>query len=557
MKAADLDHLDVFKPPIMELIDIYADGDPSVVNDLARRVLKASPCSIPTSASEDEIAASQPEEARRAEIHPAISENPVALDEGVPASAQADVAAPDDELDAAGIDTIPVSAEEVQTVVLGGAFAPSEEMPVIASEYCPAPVEEPHAVFSDDPPVRDEEIRAVATKTSPAPTQEIRIGDPNASFVQDENLPVGKVGVAAAVEPIAASEPEHALVFATSDDLIIAATPSTTAVETLVANAREDRFRSNAHEESGVPTKKRSRTWPRIAAFSFVAALAVAALVVGFRTGLLRSAGNLHLQTYVQIYVEPYIATFRQFVQDLTHPSPTSDGTSVQVAKDSAAQPLRTATKESSPGLLLEADPTDLRNATVVKIEEPVAKSLPPKAQSPVVAPPVPSPPAVVVLTPPAVSVPEPPSGGAPAVTIVESPPPLPVPSPPAAAKPIAPSKRDTAALPALVGPGVQAPARTPPSADSGLLMTRGDQLLASGDIIAARHYFELVAEAGDLRAALRLGKTYDPAFLKQIGARGITGNPAMAKSWYLKAIASGDKDADMRLLQLMALYPE
>jgi TPR repeat protein len=66
-----------------------------------------------------------------------------------------------------------------------------------------------------------------------------------------------------------------------------------------------------------------------------------------------------------------------------------------------------------------------------------------------------------------------------------------------------------------------------------------------------------MVAEAGDLHAALRLGKTYDPAFLKQIGVRGIAGNPALAKSWYLKAIASGDKDADLRLLQLMALYPE
>ena len=98
---------------------------------------------------------------------------------------------------------------------------------------------------------------------------------------------------------------------------------------------------------------------------------------------------------------------------------------------------------------------------------------------------------------------------------------------------------------------------RPTPVGDTDLLLKRGDQLLASGDIIAARHYFELVAEAGDGRAALRLGKTYDPAFLQQSGVRGITGDPAAAKFWYLKAIASGDKDADLRLLQLMALYPE
>jgi len=93
-------------------------------------------------------------------------------------------------------------------------------------------------------------------------------------------------------------------------------------------------------------------------------------------------------------------------------------------------------------------------------------------------------------------------------------------------------------------------------SADIDQLLRRGDQLLAGGDLIAARHYFELVTEAGDMRAALRLGKTYDPAFLQQNGVRGIVGNPAMAKSWYLKAIGAGDKDADMRLLQLMTLYP-
>jgi type II secretory pathway predicted ATPase ExeA len=556
MKAADLDHLDVFKPPIMELIDIYADGDPSVVNDLARRVLRAAPCSIPKSAPEDASAAPAAQEAPRGEIHPATSEPPVALDAGEPGSVQSDLAIPNDELDVE-IDILPVSAEEVQTLVLGDDFTSNEETPVVASEDDLAPVEEPLAVLSDTPPIADEEVRAIATETSPVPVHEIRVSEPDKPPVQHEGLPMSAVGVAVAAEPLAAAEPELAPDFATHDDPIVAAKPSTTVEEPLVANAPEDRFDSSAHEEQISPTKRRS-PWPRTAAVTVTTALAIMALVVGFRTGFLRGAENFHFP----IDVAPYVATFRQFFQDLTHRSPVSDSASVRVAKDSAAQPLRT-TKESNPGLLLEADPTNLRSAPVVKIEEPPAislppKSVPPKAPSPVVAVPVPAPPAVVVLTPPAVSVPEPSSREAPAVTVVEPPPPLPVPSPSAAAKAIAPAKRDTgAALPGLAGPGAQAPARTPASADSSLLLTRGDQLLASGDIIAARHYFELVAEAGDLRAALRLGKTYDPAFLKQIGARGIAGNPAVAKSWYLKAIASGDKDADMRLLQLMALYPE
>src|SRR5262249_53721293 len=145
-----------------------------------------------------------------------------------------------------------------------------------------------------------------------------------------------------------------------------------------------------------------------------------------------------------------------------------------------------------------------------------------------------------------------PPSGGdrAPASVAIE-PPQTPAPTPPAVSRPSAP-KRETAALPPPSPSGRgPAPPPPPPSAESGPLLARGDQRLASGDIIAARHYFELVAEAGDVRAAMRLGKTYDPAFLKQIGARGIAGDPALAKSWYLKAIAAGDRDADLRLLQL------
>src|SRR5579862_62951 len=39
MKAAHLEHLDIFKAPILELIGIFADGNPSAVNELARRVL--------------------------------------------------------------------------------------------------------------------------------------------------------------------------------------------------------------------------------------------------------------------------------------------------------------------------------------------------------------------------------------------------------------------------------------------------------------------------------------------------------------------------------------
>jgi hypothetical protein len=43
LTAAAPDQLAIFKPPVIELIEIYADGDPIVVNSLARRLLRIVP----------------------------------------------------------------------------------------------------------------------------------------------------------------------------------------------------------------------------------------------------------------------------------------------------------------------------------------------------------------------------------------------------------------------------------------------------------------------------------------------------------------------------------
>jgi TPR repeat protein len=43
-------------------------------------------------------------------------------------------------------------------------------------------------------------------------------------------------------------------------------------------------------------------------------------------------------------------------------------------------------------------------------------------------------------------------------------------------------------------------------------------------------------------------GKTYDPQFLSQMGARGIRPDAAIAADWYRKAFALGDASAAGRL---------
>jgi hypothetical protein len=46
-------------------------------------------------------------------------------------------------------------------------------------------------------------------------------------------------------------------------------------------------------------------------------------------------------------------------------------------------------------------------------------------------------------------------------------------------------------------------------------LVARGDQLLATGDIVAARVFYQRAAEHGDAAAATAAGKTFDPLFLE------------------------------------------
>ena len=87
-------------------------------------------------------------------------------------------------------------------------------------------------------------------------------------------------------------------------------------------------------------------------------------------------------------------------------------------------------------------------------------------------------------------------------------------------------------------------------------MVQRGDQLLASGDVASARQFYERGAAGGNGAAACGLGKTYDPLFLKQLGARGLKGNVGTAMTWYRRAMAEGSAEAATRLERLHAAYP-
>jgi TPR repeat protein len=84
-------------------------------------------------------------------------------------------------------------------------------------------------------------------------------------------------------------------------------------------------------------------------------------------------------------------------------------------------------------------------------------------------------------------------------------------------------------------------------------LLDHGDSLLRNGDVASARLFYERAADAGDGRAALRLGATFDPAFLSRLGLGTLQANPAEARSWYSRARDLGGVDAKRQLNSLEA----
>jgi hypothetical protein len=83
--------------------------------------------------------------------------------------------------------------------------------------------------------------------------------------------------------------------------------------------------------------------------------------------------------------------------------------------------------------------------------------------------------------------------------------------------------------------------------------LRRGDALIASGDLAAARLVLRRAADAGDARAAMTLAETYDPAILEKLGVHGVVPDLAMARGWYEKAKKFRATEATQRLQPLVS----
>jgi hypothetical protein len=85
--------------------------------------------------------------------------------------------------------------------------------------------------------------------------------------------------------------------------------------------------------------------------------------------------------------------------------------------------------------------------------------------------------------------------------------------------------------------------------------MKIGAELMANGDITAARTMFQRAAEAGEAAGAFALAETYDPEVLGRLRLRGgITPDLAVARTWYERARDLGSLAARDRISRLAQL---
>src|SRR5713101_6260055 len=105
---------------------------------------------------------------------------------------------------------------------------------------------------------------------------------------------------------------------------------------------------------------------------------------------------------------------------------------------------------------------------------------------------------------------------------------------------------------PILPSPASPRPAPAEDASEIAAKMKIGAELMANGDITAARMMFQRAAEAGEAAGAFALAETYDPVVLRRLRLwGGIAPDVALARSWYEKARDLGSIAAPERIVRL------
>jgi hypothetical protein len=81
--------------------------------------------------------------------------------------------------------------------------------------------------------------------------------------------------------------------------------------------------------------------------------------------------------------------------------------------------------------------------------------------------------------------------------------------------------------------------------------LAQGLRLLVTGNVNSARLLFQRAADAGNARAALLLGDSYDDVRLAQLGVQGVLPDRDKANYWYGRADELGAAEAKERLSEI------
>ena len=112
-----------------------------------------------------------------------------------------------------------------------------------------------------------------------------------------------------------------------------------------------------------------------------------------------------------------------------------------------------------------------------------------------------------------------------------------------------------TGLRPPLPSPPSLPPAPAEDRSEISVKIKIAEDLMANGDVAAARTMFQRAAEAGDAAAAFALAETYDPLVLSRLRLRGgIAPDVALARSWYERARDLGSVTAPDRIVRLTQL---
>ncbi|MBK9951539.1 MAG: hypothetical protein IPP10_08470 [Candidatus Competibacteraceae bacterium] len=106
---------------------------------------------------------------------------------------------------------------------------------------------------------------------------------------------------------------------------------------------------------------------------------------------------------------------------------------------------------------------------------------------------------------------------------------------------PPTPAVEPPPAVPARLPARVKASPETP---QLWSYVSKGDALLAQGDVASARLFYLEAAGAGFAPAMTAVGKTYDPIVLGSLQIKGFFADPQKAVEWYLKAQQAGSPES-------------